>query len=77
MIKKRLSVNHPHIWGSCDYCGMDFWGRNKRHDSRHFLLANDAVTLYIDHLVRQGDLPCKSFVRMNILDSLNMAKEIV
>lgn len=76
MIKKRLKINHPHIWGSCDYCGMDFWGRNRRHDSRHFLLANDAVTLYIDHLVRDGDVDCKQYIRMTLLDSLSIAKEI-
>ena len=72
-MKKLLTVNHPHIWGSCDYCGMDFWGRNKRRDSRHFLLANDAVTLYIDHQVGKGDIPCKKYVGMTLLEALDAA----
>jgi hypothetical protein len=73
-MKKLLKVNHPHIWGSCDYCGMDFWSDSQRIQSSHYLLDNDALSLYVVHLVGKGDVKCQQYAQMSweeIVDAAN------
>ena len=70
-ITKHINVNHPRIWGYCETCGLNFWGKTPREGSRHFLLGNGTLSVYISHLVGRGDISCTQFINMTTEDIIN------